>query len=102
MVIEKYGVYSKETASCMAEASLSFFGADISVGITGTTGNVDPANGDSTPGEVFFAICTNKETRTFGLKIPPKDTRYSYKLAAADAVADALLDITACPVSIYQ
>ena len=55
-VIEKYGVYSKETAAAMAVASRKMMGTDIGIGVTGTFGNADPANKDSVIGEVFFAI----------------------------------------------
>ena len=92
-IIETYGVYSEETAKAMALACLEFFDADIAVGITGTTGNIDPENNDSTPGEIFFAIAGHDKTRTFRVNIPPQDTRYEYKLLAADAVADELLQI---------
>ncbi len=55
-VIDRFGVYSAETAEAMAGACRDFYHADIGVGITGTTGNADPNNPDSSPGEVFYAI----------------------------------------------
>ncbi len=55
-IIERYGVYSPETAEAMANACRSFYRADIGVGITGSTGNADPSNSDSVPGEVFYAV----------------------------------------------
>ncbi len=56
-VIEQYSVYSEETAAAMAEACRAAYRADIGIGVTGTLGNVDPANQDaSVPGEVYFAV----------------------------------------------
>lgn len=55
-IIEKYGVYSEECAQAMAQAVQKFYGTEIAVGITGSTGNTDPANKDSIPGECFFCI----------------------------------------------
>ena len=92
-IIDTCGVYSKETAAAMAESALSHFNAHIGVGITGTFGNIDPNNNDSTPGEVFYAITTQNKTRSFRAQIPPKGSRYDYKLAAADEIADNLLAI---------
>ena len=41
----------------MAEACRKAYGADIGIGVTGTMGNVDPANPEaSVPGQVYFAI----------------------------------------------
>ena len=55
--IEKYTVYSCETAEAMARACMKAYGADLGIGVTGTMGNVDPANPEaSVPGQVYFAI----------------------------------------------
>ncbi len=56
-ILEHYTVYSKETAEAMAEACRKAYDADIGIGVTGTMGNVDPANTEeSVPGQVYFAI----------------------------------------------
>ena len=90
-VINKYGVYSKETAKEMALKCRDRFGADIGIGITGSFGNADPNNADSVPGEVHFAIATGKELVAKSAAIPPQPTRHDYKLFAARLVADELL-----------
>lgn len=92
-VIEKYGVYSRETASAMAKAARRAFGADISVGVTGSMGNVDTVNRDSVPGEVYYAVATNEGAENFFAKIPPQETRLLYKLFVADLVADKLEEV---------
>lgn len=90
-VIERYSVYSEETAAAMAEACRKFYGADIGVGVTGTFGNIDPENpGSSEPGKVYFAISTRKGTDAFRCSIQAMDSRLAYKLAAAQAVFEKL------------
>ena len=89
-VIEKYGVYSAETAVAMATACRKAFGADIGVGVTGSMGNVDQANGDSVPGEIYFAIDFKGNVKQHHIKILPQESRFDYKLAVAAAVAKEL------------
>ena len=64
-VIEQYGVYSRECANAMAETVQEKLRTDIAVGITGTTGNVDPNNADSVQGQVYFCIRIGKENHTY-------------------------------------
>ncbi len=91
-IIAAYGVYSDETAYSMGVAAMRTYNADISIGITGTFGNVDPNNEDSKPGEVYFAILY-KETFSFHVSIPKQPTRHDYKLYVADLIADELLKL---------
>ena len=50
-ILDKFTVYSRETAEAMAAACMRAYGADIGIGVTGTMGNVDPANPEaSKPG----------------------------------------------------
>lgn len=55
-IIKKYGVYSPECACAMAQTAKNNLHTDIGIGITGTTGNVDPNNADSVEGQAFFCI----------------------------------------------
>ncbi len=88
--IEKYGVYSEETALAMATTCRKKYSADIGIGVTGSFGNVDPANKDSVPGEVFFAIEDGDGARAFHCSVPPQDSRLAYKLYMADLVVEQL------------
>ena len=91
MIINLYGVYSKETAMAMASACKHNYGADIGVGVTGTTGNIDPENTEhSIPGVVFFAIAMKDETIIKEIKVSA-ETRFEYKLKIAEKIADELL-----------
>ena len=89
-IIEKYGVYSIETAVAMAAACRKAFSADIGIGVTGSMGNIDPANGDSVPGEIYFAIDFKGDIKQHHIKIVPQESRFDYKLAVAAAVAKEL------------
>ena len=89
-VIDRYGVYSPETAAAMAKACKCAYGADIAVGITGTMGNADPANGDSIPGQIHYAVIFGDHTVSRSRSIPLCGSRYEEKLAAAGMVAEAL------------
>lgn len=88
--IEKFGVYSKETAAEMAKACRRAYSADIGIGITGTFGNLDPNNPDSVTGKVFFAFDKNGEISVFERNFSKKESRFDYKIAAAKEVADEL------------
>ena len=62
-IIERYSVYSEETAAAMARACRKAYDADIGIGVTGTMGNVDPANPEaSVPGQVYFSIALRSRT----------------------------------------
>ena len=84
--IEKYGVYSIETATAMAAACRKAFDADIGIGITGSMGNIDPANGDSVPGEIYFAIDFRGTVEKHHIQIPQQENRFAYKLFVAEEV----------------
>ncbi len=92
-IINKYGVYSKETALAMAAACKKAYSADIAIGVTGTMGNTDPNNSDSVPGEVYTAIEDGSCCRTIAFTLEPQTSRYLYKLAVCDRIADELTDV---------
>ena len=64
-IIRKYGVYSKECADAMAETVQEKMHTDIAIGITGTTGNIDPNNADSVQGVVYYCIRIKDKVNTF-------------------------------------
>lgn len=65
-IIQKYGVYSKECAEAMAKIVRKSCIRILPVGITGTTGNIDPNNSDSVQGVVYFCIRIKDKVNTFG------------------------------------
>ena len=92
-VIDKYGVYSPETAVEMATVSRKIHTADIGIGVTGSFGNADPANADSVPGSVDYAIDNNGIVSVCHLDIPIMESRFAYKLYVAEKIGNHLADI---------
>ena len=93
-IIRTYSVYSAQTAEAMAECCAAFYNADIGIGVTGTMGNIDPANADdSIPGYVYFAVYFRGTITSHTVKIEPQKSRLLYKLAAAEKIADTLLSL---------
>ena len=93
-IIRTYSVYSAQTAEAMAECCADFYNADIGIGVTGTMGNIDPANADdSIPGYVYFAVYFRGAITSHTVKIEPQRSRLLYKLAAAEKIADTLLSL---------
>ena len=87
--IDKYTVYSTQTAEAMAKA----YRADIGIGVTGTMGNVDPANPEaSIPGQVYFAVEMDGKVRSCYMELKPQPTRLAYKLAVAKEIYDAVME----------
>ena len=94
-VIRKYGVYSEETAVEMAKACRAAFWADIGIGVTGSFGNPDPANADSVPGRIFFALDLGGRVTVFSRELLPEPSRYEYKMTAAALVLKELRELLA-------
>ena len=90
--IEKYGVYSVQTADAMSQVCATAFNTDISIGVTGTFTNPDPANADSVPGEVHFSIYNKGRVRDFSCTVPALPSRHACKLHVADIIADRLFE----------
>ena len=89
-VLEKYGVYSRETACEMAKACRTKMQARIGLGVTGTLGNADPANLDTVPGEVHVAVSCGDTVEAFTFELPNQKERYLYKLCVAERTLEIL------------
>lgn len=90
-VIRIYGVYSRECAKAMAETVKKNLQTDIAVGITGTTGNVDPNNADSVQGKVFFCILIGEQAHIYEMEVDVAQmSRHEIKQLYADRVFEAL------------
>ncbi len=64
-VIDRFTVYSVDTASAMAKAGLAAaVRAEVGVGITGSISRIDPANPNSQPGVIYIAVTYGKNTTT--------------------------------------
>jgi len=91
--IEKYWVYSTQTADAMAKACKQAYQADIGVWITGSFWNVDPNNKDSVPGKVYFSIETNDKMHSYKIELPTNISRHQSKIEVAQKIYEKLVDI---------
>ena len=90
-VIAQYGVYSKECAEEMAKTVQKKMKTDIAIGITGTTGNVDPNNADSVQGVAFFCILVHEKPYVFEVHAEVSGmSRHEIKLLYTDRVFQEL------------
>ena len=90
-IIRKYGVYSKECAEEMARTVQEKMHTDIAIGITGTTGNIDPNNADSMQGVVYFCIRVKDKENTFEVHAEVAGmNRHEIKQMYADEVFEKL------------
>ena len=90
--IEKYSVYSEETAIEMAKACKNKYHTNIGVGVTGTMGNIDPNNSQSSfHWNVYFAFCINDKVFSYHIEISRQSTRLLYKLAVAEEIYEKLI-----------
>ena len=93
-IIEKYTVYSKETACAMADACRKAYNADIGIGVTGSLENVDPENENaSKPGSVWFAFSFKNKVYDYYFEFLPQPTRFGCKMTVAKKIVDELLKI---------
>ncbi len=93
-VIDKYSVYSLETATSMAQAIASFSSSNYGIGITGKLNRGDPHNLEGDINTVYICIYNkDKEINyTYTLKVN-KLTRKENKEEVIDFVIDNLYKI---------
>ena len=90
--IERFGVYSAETALAMAAACKAVYKTDLGVGVTGSLGRPDPANPDSVPGEAYIAADYAGKQNAVFLHLAPCATRFEGKLQIAAAAAELIVE----------
>ena len=91
--IEKYWVYSSQTADTMANACKMAYQADIGIWVTGSFWNRDPNNKDSIPGVVYFSIKTKDETYSYQIELPTDISRHQSKIEVAQKIYEKLSKI---------
>ena len=93
-IIKEYGVYSGECAKAMAEIVREKLNTDIGIGITGTTGNLDPNNADSVQGQAFFSIVWKESVFVDEIHVDVTGkSRHGIKQLYADRVFEKLAEI---------
>lgn len=100
-IVEEHGVYSPETAFEMALTTKMKFDSDIGIGITGSFGNVDPANKDSIAGVIHYQILWNGSEHPIKLVYHNVDwKRKEMKQKTVDIVLATLKTILAHYISL--
>lgn len=90
-IIRKYGVYSRECAEAMAKTVQKKMHTDFAIGITGTTGNIDPNNADSVQGVVYFCIVLKDKSHIFEVRTEVSEmSRHEIKQMYVDMVFEKL------------
>ncbi len=78
-IIDKYTVYSAETAIAMAKAVKNNANSDIGIGITGQLGRIDPNNKGCTNNTAWYCIIQNNKELVGKLYIKENLTRLEKK-----------------------
>ncbi|RIK11121.1 MAG: competence/damage-inducible protein A [Acidobacteria bacterium] len=66
-LLETHGAVSAECARAMAEGARRIFGADVALSCTGEAG---PHPLEAEIGQVYFAVSTQSDTRSIGIRLP--------------------------------
>lgn len=88
-IIDKYSVYSIETAHEMAKNISDFANSTYGIGITGKLNRADEANNFGADNEVFISIYHDGEYVDLSLKVDKK-SRSENKDLVIDAIIDEL------------
>lgn len=93
-IIEKYTVYSEETAVEMAKAIVKFTGSDYGIGITGKLNRVDENNLYGNDSEVFYTIFDKYNDKCYSYNIfVNKDKRKNNKNDVVVHIINSLYEI---------
>ena len=93
-IINKYTVYSKETAKDMSRAICAFTDSNYGIGITGQINKQDPNNPYGSVGEVFVSIYDKDNNSFYEYNInTSKKTREDNKKLICDFVIEKVLEI---------
>jgi len=93
-IINKYTVYSIETAREMAKAIVSFTNSDYGVGITGKLNKVDLNNPNGNDNEVFISIYEKSTNKYYDENIfVTKNTRKENKNDIINKIVNIVLQI---------
>ena len=93
-ILNNFGAVSEECAEAMAKTAMKNLNTDIGIGITGTTGNLDPNNADSIQGKAFFCIAIHGDAHIFEISADVTDmNRHAIKKMYADKVFEKLSEL---------
>ena len=93
-IIDKYTVYSIETAKEMAKAISMYTNSNYGVGVTGQINKQDPNNPYGEVGEVYFCIYDKDNNKYYDYDINThKKTRMDNKKVIVDLISEKLIEV---------
>lgn len=93
-IIEKYTVYSIETAKEMAKAISNYTNSSYGVGVTGQINKQDPYNSYGTVGEVFYSIYDKQNNKFYEYFLKTnKQTRLENKKIILDNISENIISV---------
>lgn len=93
-IIDKYSVYSIETAKEMAKAISIFTDSNYGIGVTGQINKQDPSNPFGKVGEVFFSIYDKDNDKFFVYSLNTSEkTREENKRVIVENISKSLISI---------
>lgn len=93
-IIDKYTVYSKETAIEMSHKISDFANSDFGVGVTGKLNRVDSRNPYGSDNMVFVNVYDRGSNLDYTISIEAiYEERYENKLLVIDKIMDLMLEI---------
>ncbi len=93
-IIDKYSVYSMETAIEMSKNISLFSNSDYGVGITGKLNKIDKANPYGDDSTIYISIYIKEEDKYINFKLNAiKDTREENKKYIIEEIEKKLLEI---------
>ncbi len=93
-IIDKYTVYSIETAREMSKAISSFTNSNYGVGVTGQINKQDPNNPFGVVGEVFISIYDKDIDKYYDFELKTdKQTRIENKEVIVQFISEKLLNV---------
>lgn len=93
-VIDKYGVYSFETAKEMSKSISNFSNSDIGIGITGKINREDPNNLNGSTNIIYISIYFKNNDYYYNYKVEAiKDNRVNNKKYIVNSIVNNLLRI---------
>lgn len=90
--IDKYSVYSMETAHDMSEAICNFANSDMGIGITGKLNRADINNNYGKDNQVFISIYYRGNHHDMIVNVD-KNSRKENKLVLIDMIIDKVCDV---------
>ena len=93
-IIDKYSVYSEETAKEMSKNISLFSNSDYGIGVTGKLCKSDPANPIGEDNIIYISIYIKEEDKYLDFKLNAiKDTREENKKYIIEQIENKLLEI---------